>query len=52
MKKEYISPSMVYVQIECESVIADSIGIDKESPGGTELLSNERRGSWGNVWGK
>ena len=25
---------------------------DKEGEGGTEILSNDRRGSWGNLWGR
>lgn len=54
MKKEYISPLMVLVNVKCDPILSgsDKLEIDKEGSGGTEHLSNERRGAWGNVWGK
>ena len=58
-KKKYIAPQMEIADIELVTMIATSgtpeIGIVKPgtgegSEGGTEILSNKRRGKWGNLW--
>lgn len=52
MKKEYIKPEMVVEEIVLETMLlADSIipGEDGEVGEG-DILSNDRRGSWGNLW--
>lgn len=58
-KKAYIAPQMEFVDIEPTTIIATSnpggpnIGIvGGEENGGEEILSNDRRGDWGNLWNK
>ena len=60
-KKTYIAPQIEIADIELVTMIATSgtpeIGIVKPgtgegSEGGTEILSNDRRGTWGNLWEK
>ena len=53
MKKTYVSPLMVEVNVEAEQMLAASLKLDgnKEvdtSAGGQ--LSGDRRGEWGNLW--
>ena len=52
MKKTYVSPLMVEVNVEAEAMLAASMKIsDKEvdtSNGGQ--LSGGNRGEWGNLW--
>ncbi|MBR3612671.1 MAG: hypothetical protein IKL54_05180 [Bacteroidaceae bacterium] len=56
MKRIYLTPDAVYMNIECETIIATSpaarISIDKGGQGGDEQLSNKQQGAWGNVWNK
>ena len=55
-KKKYIAPAMEIAEIEMVSMIAasaPSIGIiDPNDPNGsgTDILSNDRRGRWGDLW--
>ena len=56
-KKKYIAPVMEIAEIEMVSMIAASapeIGIIKPGENGentgTDILSNNRRGTWGNLW--
>ena len=54
MKKNYISPLVVEVNVEAEAMIAASLKLDNEnkvdtSEGGVQL-SGDRRGEWGNLW--
>jgi hypothetical protein len=52
MKKTYVSPLMVEVNVEAESMLAASLQIKDEtldtSNGGQ--LSGGSRGTWGNLW--
>ena len=52
MKKTYVSPLMVEVNVEAESMLAASIKISDNtvdtSNGGQ--LSGGSRGQWGNLW--
>ena len=52
MKKTYVSPLMVEVNVEAESMLAASIKISDNtvdtSNGGQ--LSGGSRGEWGNLW--
>lgn len=55
MKKAYIKPGMEVLTIEAAEIIASSvpqIGIIKPGEGGEgdEILSNKRRGQWGDLW--
>ena len=56
MKKVYIKPEMEILTIEAAEIIATSvpqIGIIKPGEDGTtgeEILSNKRRGHWGDLW--
>ena len=53
MKKVYITPSMEVMNIETVEMIATSLekGGDFDTSNGGQL-SNDRRGSWGNLWDK
>ena len=53
MKKNYISPLMVEVNVEAEQMLAASLGIsdnevDTSTPG--NQLGGGHRGTWGNLW--
>lgn len=48
-KKAYITPAMEVMNMETVNMFAGSFGFNEE--GGNEgSLSNDRRGSWGNLW--
>ena len=53
MKKTYVSPLAVEVNVEAETMLAASLGIsdDKtvDTSGGGQLAGG-RRGEWGNLW--
>ena len=50
-KKKYIAPAMEIAEFEMVSMIAASASdipvVDGE---GSDILSNRRRGTWGNLW--
>ena len=54
MKKTYVSPLMVEVNVEAESMLAASLQmnsgktVDTSAEGGQ--LSGGSRGEWGNLW--
>ncbi len=48
-KKIYITPEMEFMSIETVEMMAASIAVVNES--GNEMLGNDRRGSWGDLWG-
>ena len=55
MKKTYVSPLMVEVNVEAEQMLAASLGISEQSvdtstPGAQLGKDNDR--AWGNLWGK
>ena len=55
MKKTYVSPLMVEVNVEAEQMLANSVAVfsDKTvdtSNGGQLGKDNDR--AWGNLWGK
>ncbi|MBR7171167.1 MAG: hypothetical protein IKD19_03025 [Prevotella sp.] len=59
MKKQYITPAIETVNIELANMIAGSVRIYNGNSGGDDgeggynpenSLSNERRGSWGDLW--
>ncbi len=49
MKKTYITPEMEVMNIETVEMIAASIAVVNDE-GGEEMLGNDRRGGWGNLW--
>ena len=49
-KKTYITPAMEVMNIETVEMMAASIAVVSEGSGG-EMLGNNRRGSWGDLWG-
>ena len=53
MKKNYISPLMVEVNVEAEQMLAASLAI-KDGSVDTSVdgaqLGGDRRGEWGNLW--
>lgn len=51
--KKYIKPLSEFVEVNIEMTIANTSPnskIEIEEGGGDEQLSNEYRGSWGNIW--
>lgn len=48
-KREYIKPSVQIEEVEVTYMICASIGISDEEID-TDGRSQERRGSWGNLW--
>ena len=53
MKKNYVSPLMVEVNVEAESMLAASLKIGEGTVNTSEngaQLGNESRGEWGNLW--
>ena len=50
-KKAYITPAMEVVNVETVEMMAASIAVDRQSEGSNQMLGNERRGSWGDLWG-
>ena len=49
-KKQYIAPTMEIAEIEMVSMIAASVGVSDETTDNDAWMSNDRRGSWGNLW--
>ena len=50
-KKEYIAPSMEIVEFVSDIVMQISSNLhDDEEADSKDQLSNNRRGSWGNLW--
>ena len=50
-KQEYIKPSTEVIEMEVMSMVATSVpNIGIEDGSGTEILSNDRRGRWGDLW--
>ena len=54
MKKVYVSPLMVEVNVEAESMLAASLKMDGNKTVDTSAqggqLSGGSRGEWGNLW--
>ena len=49
-KKQYITPQMEIVEIELVTMIAMSVGVSDETTEEDAVMSNRRRGTWGNLW--
>ena len=49
-KKKYIAPAMEIAEVEMVSMIATSIGVSDETTDDDAVMSNGRRGTWGNLW--
>ena len=53
MKKTYVSPLMVEVNVEAESMLAASLQMNSDKTVDTSnggQLSGGNRGEWGNLW--
>ena len=52
IKKDYVKPQVVVVEIECNTMLAVSNleYSDENADKDLEILSGERRGTWGNLW--
>ena len=53
MKKTYVSPLMVEVNVEAESMLAASLKLDGDNTVDTSnggQLSGGSRGEWANLW--
>ena len=52
MKKTYVSPLMVEVNVKAESMLAASIKISDKTvdTSNGDQLSGGSRGEWGNLW--
>lgn len=51
MKKDYMHPQAEEVNVVAESILALSTG-DGQQGSETPEAANDRRGTWGDVWGK
>lgn len=54
MKKTYITPEVEEINVEAAAMIASSpvtLGTSEDIINSADALGNERRGSWGNLWG-
>ena len=49
-KKQYITPQMEIAEIELVTMTAMSVGISDEITDDDAVMSNRRRGTWGNLW--
>lgn len=51
-KEQYIQPQIVVVECECNVMLAASElkYTDESADENLGVLSNKRRGSWGNLW--
>ena len=49
-KKKYIAPAMEIAEIEMVSMLAASIGVSDDTTDNDAVMSNRRRGKWGNLW--
>ena len=52
-KKDYIKPQIEVVEMQVSQVLtasANDIPVGGDGQGGGDALSNDRRGSWGNLW--
>ena len=54
MKKTYVSPLMVEVNVEAESMLAASLQMNSDKTVDTSDANNQlsggNRGEWGNLW--
>lgn len=51
MKRNYIAPEMEIVEIELETIVSMSVGINTEDQGDEkDDFAHQRRGTWGNLW--
>lgn len=53
-KKKYIAPQMEVVDLDVVTMLATSknIGVFDTPTDADAVMSNRRRGTWGNLWGK
>lgn len=51
-KDDYVKPQIVVIEAECNTMLAASkLGYtDEEADKDLEVLSNKRRGKWGDLW--
>ena len=50
MKKEYIAPFAVEVEITDENLLISSVPVKEDVGDADEAWSNDRRGDWGSLW--
>lgn len=55
-KKAYIAPAMEAMNVETVEMIAtsgtNSVGVSNDTTDDDAVMSNNYRGSWGNLWNK
>lgn len=54
-KKEYIAPKCEVIEMDLVNMIAGStpeVGGDMEENESGDMMSNRKRGEWGNLWGE
>lgn len=51
-KKEYIKPEAEELLIDTVQMIATSLDVSDDEADGSDVLVNQRRGKWGNLWYK
>lgn len=49
-KKIYIAPAMEIVEIEMVTMLAASVLVSDTPTDDDAVMSNRRRGTWGNLW--
>mgnify|MGYP003320095297 CR=1 FL=1 len=49
-KKLYIAPAMEISEIEMVAMLAASVLVSDKTTEDDAVMSNDRRGSWGNLW--
>ena len=49
-KKAYIAPQIEVIEIDTVQMLASSIKVSEDEVDAGEAWSNDRRGSWGNLW--
>ena len=51
MRKQYVKPEMMEIEVVISSMLAASLTIDKNSQGDCEEdFARKRRGVWGDLW--
>lgn len=51
MKKQYIRPEMMIIEVDCCTMLSTSVVVDTQSQGDFKAdFVRGKRGTWGNLW--
>lgn len=51
MKKQYIRPEMMIIEVDCYTMLSTSVVVDTQSQGDFKAdFVRGKRGTWGNLW--